>query len=239
VCETKTMNRKLTFNNQVLIKLEPENTSIKLRNGFELYVDNTYEPEKNATVTGMVYGLPSHLYYTGKGNVGMPWDTPMELKMGDKVIVYYLSIINAFKPENRRYVLEGEDRYVFIQYSSIYAKYGEGFVQPINGYCLIEPCSDPFVEKQKQRMQSIGMELILFNKKNNTNVSFGIVRYLSTPNRRYVDEHSSDEGVDIAIGDTVVLKKTYDLPLQYDLHQKVDKGKKLLRVQRRSILAKI
>jgi hypothetical protein len=66
------METKKTLNNMVFIKLDTENTSIKLRNGFELYLDNSFEPEKNATVTGEVMGLPSHLKYYGKPNLDMP-----------------------------------------------------------------------------------------------------------------------------------------------------------------------
>lgn len=222
-----------------MIKLDKENDSIKLKNGFELYIDITFDPEKHATVTGTVYGLPSHLYYSGKPNIGMPWETQMELKMGDKVIVYYLSIVNAFKKESRKYILEGEDRYVFIPYSSIFAVYGEGFVKPINGYCLIEPTEDPFIVEQKRRMTAIGMELVKLKTKTNTNVVFGRVRYIGIPNRQYVDDYMTDEGVDIKTGDIVVMRKISDIPLQYDLHARIDGGAKYWRCQRRNILAKI
>ena len=233
------MKQKQTFGNNVLIKLDPANDSIKLKDGFILYMDNTFEPEKNATITGEVCGLPSHLQYTGKPNMGMPWLCDMELKFDDRVIFYYLSVINAFRPENRKYVLEGEDRYVFIPYDKIYAVFDEGFVRPINGYCLVEPVDDPFIEEQRLRMKNIGLEAILFNKKSNISVTFAKVKYLSIPNREYADANSSDKGVDISIGDVVVLRKTYDIPLEYELHSKIDKPSKLLRIQRRNLLAKI
>jgi len=54
-----------------------------------------------------------------------------------------------------------------------------------------------------------------------------------------VDEFQSDEGVDVAVGDTVVIRKTNDIPLQYDLHQQVNQGVKLFRVQRRNLLVKM
>ena len=233
------MVNKKTFANFVLIKLDKENNSIKLRNGFELYMDNSFDPEKHATVTGTIYGLPSKLRYTGKGNDGMPWKTDMEISLGDRVIFYYLSVINALKKENMRYFFEGDDRYIFISYEYIYAVYGEGFVKPINGYCLIEPCEDPAVTAEKERMAKIGMELVTLNKHSNTNVSFGIVRYVSTPIQKYVEEYNSDEGVDVNVGDKVVLRKVADIPLQYELHSKIDGGKKYLRVQRKSILARL
>ncbi len=233
------MEFKRTFNNLVLIKLDPENDHIKLRNGFELYIDTTYEPEKHMTVTGTIYGLPSKLTYTGQANIGMPWRTEMEVKYGDQVILYYLAVINALKPENRRYVLEGEDRYIFINYQNIFAVVREGKIIPVNGYCLIEPCSNPMIEAQRKRMEAIGLELVKLNETTKDQVNYGIVRYVSVPNQEYVDEGQSDEGVNIAVGDTVVLKRTTDIPLQYNLHAKIDDGKLYWRCQRRNILAKI
>ena len=233
------MNHKLTFGNYVMIRLDKENESIKLRNGFELYVDTTFDPEKHAVVTGEVVGLPGALKYTGKANRGMPWDCEMELRFGDHVIFYYLSVMNCFKPEIRRYIIEGEDKYVFISYEHIYCKYDIGLVVPINGYVLVEPCDNPEIEAEKKRMKDLGMELVVLNTQSNTNVSYGKVKYIGKPNRSYVDPMYTDEGVDVMPGDIVVLKKINDIPLQYDLHAKIDGGAKYLRVQRRNILARL
>jgi len=93
------MNKK-TFGNHVLIRLDAENDSIKLNNGGELYIDTSYDGEKHVTVSGEVVGLPSHLRYTGVANDGLPWLTPMETQIGDKVIVYYLAVVNAFKKKS-------------------------------------------------------------------------------------------------------------------------------------------
>ncbi len=222
----------------VLIKLDPEYDSIKLTNGMELYIDTSFEKEKHTTVTGEIYGLPKKLEYYGIPNKGMPWLTDMELKMGDKVIIHYLSVIIATSPENRRIVFEGNDRYIWVPYDRLFITYSEKFIKPINGYCLIEPSDDPWWLETKQRLEKIGLEAVRLKEKNNTNVIFGKVKYLSVPNREYVDEGNTDEGVDVNVGDTVILRKISDIPLQYDLHAKIDGGAKYYRVQRRNILAK-
>ena len=227
------------LNNYVLVKLDKENTSIKLKNGFELYVDDTFEPEKHATITGTVAKMPDRIHYHGVPNRGMPWKVNIELSVGDKVVFYYLSVINALKNDTQRYILHGDDRFVFIPYDKIYAVYGDGFVRPINGYVLVEPVTDPFIERLKERMKAIGMEAVIFQKKNNTHVTFAKVRYIGRPIIEYVDDNHSDEGVDISVGDIVVLRRTYDIPLEYELHSKIDKPSKLIKVQRRNILAKI
>lgn len=231
------MDHKRTFENHVLIKLDPENQSIKTKSGFELFIDTTFDPEKHAQVSGTVYGLPSELRYYGEPNKGMPWKTNMELRCGDKVIVYYLSIVNALRPEIQKYFTEGENKYVFIPYDKVFVKYGEGWITPINGYCLIEPALDPWVQKEKDRLAKINIELVRLEEKSNTHVCFGKVKYIGEPIREYVDDGMTDEGVDVKVGDMVVLKKISDIPLQYDLHQKVYDGKKLWKVQRRQILA--
>lgn len=233
------MDYKRTLNNYILVKLDPDNTSIKLKSGFQLYVDTSFDPEKHQVVTGTVYGIPSKLEYSGTPNKGLPWLTDMEVKLGDKVVVYYLAIVNALKKEQQRYFFEGSDKYVLITYNNIFTVYGDGFVKPINGYVLIEPCSDPFLEKTKERLKKLNLEWVKLDTKSNTNVSFGIVRYMGKPNREYVDEGASDDGVDVKIGDTVVLRKVSDIPLQFNLHAKIDGGKVYYRAQRRKILAVI
>ena len=169
----------------------------------------------------------------------MPWLTDMETRLGDKVIIYYLSIVNALKPQNKRYLLEGDDRYVFVEYQYLYAIVRGDDIIPLNGYCLIEPCENPEITRTKERMKAIGLEYTEGEKRLTNEVTFGIVKYLGKPNREYVDETHSDRGVDVAVGDTVVIRKTADIPLQYELHAKVDGGKKYLRVQRRNLLAKM
>lgn len=234
------METKLCLNNFVFIRLDPENTSVKLKSGFELYVDQSFDPEKHAQVVGTVFGLPSHLSYSGQPNKGMPWQCPLEIKIGDKVIIYYLSVINALKKDTQRYLFEGDDRYIFVSYEFIYALIRDGKIIPVNGYVLIEPCENPEVTRQREVMKKIGLEMVEIGDKRNSNeVIFGRVKYTSVPNRQYVDENSSDEGVDIAVGDVVIIRKTHDIPLQYDLHAKIDGGAKYYRVQRRNILAKV
>lgn len=233
------MDYKKTANNYVLVKLDPDNTSIKLKSGHELYIDTTFDAEKHQVVTGTVWGLPSHLSYTGIPNIGLPWKTDMEVRCGDKVVVYYLAIVNALKKEQQRYFFEGGDKYVLITYNNIFTVFGDGFVRPVNGYVLIEPCEDPFLTRTRERLKKLNLEYVKLDTKSNTNVSFGIVRYLGKPNQDYVDEGMTDEGVDVKEGDTVVLRKVSDIPLQYNLHAKIDGGKVYYRVQRRKILAVI
>ena len=232
------MDNKKTFGNLVMIKLDAENDKITLLNGPELYLDIQYEPEKHATVTGTVCGLPSHLYYSGEPNKGMPWKCPMELKYGDRVVVYYLAVMNALRKESLKAMIIDGERYVWIPYQNIFAAVREGLIVPINGYCLIEPCQNPEHTAVDERMAKVNILIHRGNTKSNVNVVYGRVKYLGRPNEEYADGHS-DDGVGIHAGDIVVMKRISDLPLEYDLHAKIDSGKKNWRVQRRNILAKL
>ena len=232
------MEIRKTLNGYVLIKLDKENDSIKLKNGVELYLDISFEPEKNATVTGTIWGMPSHLQYTGRPK-DMPWETPMEAKIGDKCIIFYLSVINALKPSEKRYIIEGDDRYILIQYQYLYCLIRDGKIIPINGYVLIEQIEDPSITSERERLSKLNMELVITEKRNSREVTYGRVKYVGTPNRQYVDSEHTDEGVDVGVGDVVLIRRTNDIPLQYDLHQRVNEGKPLLRVQRRNLFAKL
>ena len=230
------MKKGRTFGNNVMIKLDPDNDSIKFKNGVEIYIDTTFDPEKHATVTGEIYGLPQKLKYTGKANNGMPWKVPVQLKIGDRVVVYYLAIVNAFRPESYKAIIEKDDKYVFTGYQNIYALIRDGQIIPINGYCLIEPCENPDWIRKQERMKKIGLEAVRLTDKNNTDVVYGIARYVGDPVEEYAGGRS-DDGIDVKPGDTVVMRRISDIPVEFDLHAKLDGGKKYWRVQRRNILA--
>lgn len=228
------MERKLTLNNLCLIKLDPKNEKVR-----GLFIDTSFEPEMHTTVTGEIYGIPSHLQYTGKANLGMPWLCDMELKYGDQVIIYYLSVVNALNKKDPKCVYEGEDRFVLIPYDRIYAIVREGRITPINGYVLTESVEDPAITAEKTRLKNIGMQFVMLRKNSLTSVVYSRVKYIGKPNRAYCDQDHTDDGVDIAVGDIIISKKVSDIPMQYSLHQKVDEGKPLFRMQRRNVFAKV
>lgn len=225
-----------THGNNVLIKLDSDNSIIKTKSGIELYLDTSYEPEKHITITGEVVALPSKLYYSGLPNKGMPWKINMELQVGDKVFIYYLAVSNAFRKETFNAIVEDDARYVFIKYQSIFAAIRDGKLFPINGYILVEPSEDPDWLSLKERLSKTGLSLAKLKTFTNTDVNYGVVRYIGNPVLEYVDKYS-DDGVDIKVGDTVVTRRITDIPLEYEMHQKADGGKKYWRLQRKSILA--
>jgi len=119
--------------NMVLIKLDRLPEEIKLKSGKKIYIDPGYEPEKHAAVTGHVIATPS-LIYSKLRNYSMPWDTDMELKVGDYIIFYYLAAVNAFRKEDPKWLKdENGNFYVFVKYENFYvAKRKMGNVKDVN-----------------------------------------------------------------------------------------------------------
>lgn len=226
------MEAKYMLNNYLMVKLDPPNDSITTKNGNKLYVDNTFEPDKHTVVLGTIIAVPQHL-----GTKNMPWTTDMEIKLGDRVLMYYLAVQNCLRKEIKRYAQESQDTYIFISYSNVYATIRDGKVIPVNGYLLVEPIENPEVEFTKTRFKGIGLDLITFDVKSNKDVVYGKIVYLGAPNKAYSQKFISDDNVDVKEGDLVVMKRVRDIPVEYEYHAKIDNGRKLYRIQRPDILA--
>jgi len=231
------VGRGRTAGNHIMVELDPENDHIKLKDGGILYVDTTFDPEKHVTVIGTVRAIPDRLVFDEKKPGEMPWDTDLELEVGDKVIMHYLAVLNCLRNEIKKYWIEDGRRYIFIQYRSIFTILRGKEIIPINGYCLIEPMSDKYIEDLRSRADEAGIMLAGMKEKNNQRVVYGRVAYAGAPNRRYFEEEYTDEGTDIKPGDEVVMKKITDIPVEFEYHAKIDGGRKLWRVQRRDIMA--
>lgn len=221
--------------NHVMVELDPENDHIKMKDGGQLYLDTSYEPDKHVTVLGTVKAVPTNLHFDPENPSYMPWDTVMELREGDRVIMHYLAVMNAFRPEIKKYLVQDGKRLIFVQYRSIFCMIRNEKIIPINGYCLIEPMPDRYIERLKERADTAGLILAGMNEKNNKRVVYGTVAYTGIPNKRYFDKIYTDNGVEVSQGDEVVMRKISDLPTEYEYHAKLDNGRKLYRVQRHDI----
>ncbi len=93
------LERGKTSGNNVMIELDPENDHIKMKTGGEIYLDTSYEPDKHVTTTGTVRAIPTSLRFDPENPSYMPWDTDMEIKIGDRVIIHYLAGMNCFRTE--------------------------------------------------------------------------------------------------------------------------------------------
>lgn len=219
--------------NYVVVKLDPENDRIKLKSGTEIFIDTSYDPGKHVVRTGEVVGLPLSL----RGGGDMPWDTDMELREGDRVVMYYLAVQNCLSKEQKKYYRKDGQTLIFIKYHNIYAAIRNGKIIPINGFVLAEPMEDPEWERVVADAKSKGIDLPDLRPPRFKEVTFGKIAYVGTPVKKYFGPHQSDDGVNIRPGDRVVMRRIRDIPVEYEYHAKLDGGKKYYRVRRPDILA--
>jgi len=175
-----------------------------------LFIDTTYKPEDHVEIINEVIAVPERLKFN-------EWETEMQLKVGDKVWVNYLSIIKGER------VQVGGEVYVLVPYEKIIlTKRGDDIVM-LNGYVLIEPVLE--------ETQQSGIIILLKQAKQAS--QRGYVRHMGIHNKRYTDESHTDE-IDIKIGDMVGLKHGYNSKLESSYHQTI--GDYWV-VQRRNIVA--
>jgi len=230
------MKHKNTVGNTVMVKLDPENDMIETKSGFKIAIDTSFEPEKHTVRVGTVLSFPKKLIYNNTPD-SMPWDTEMELQEGDRVIMYFLAVMNCLVKEKKAYIKEGKELTIFIKYHNIYAVIRDGKIIPINGYVLVEHMEDPAWIKLQEEAKKSGLEIPDLRKSSNTNACYGKIAYMGIPNKEYKEPNKSDVGITAKVGDSVIMKKVRDIPMEYDLHTRAPEGKKLYRIHRHDILA--
>lgn len=222
---------KILFNT-VMVKFDRENDELLLGNGHKLYLNTTYEPQQHAVTSGVVTAVPERIVFNRKDlGASMQYDVDMELRVGDRVIFDYKaeSIVKQRQtPLDGSYALRYDDIYVAIR--------GDQII-PVNGVLLVEALPTT-VEEDVQRALKSGLELPETVTKEYSEI-MGVVRYLGAPCRGYLmaDPDLTDIHDDIRVGDTVCFNPVYAIPLQYELHQIIDKGKVLYRLRRKDVLA--
>ena len=227
-----------TLGNNVMVKLDPSNDMVETESGFKLYIDTSYEPEKHIVRLGTVIKAPKRLYnrdFMGE----VPWVTHPQIQDGDRVIMYFLAVQNCLSKEQKKFIREGDDFYIFIRYHNIYAVIRDDKIIPINGYVLVEPVEDPAKVRRKELAAKLDLILPEPKELSKTDCTYGKIAYIGEPNARYNHPQRSDEHYNLNVGDTIIMKRIRDIPLEYELHAKLDGGRKMYRMQRHDILAKV
>jgi hypothetical protein len=206
--------------NQVVIKASRHDHELILTDGNKLFLDNSYKKGHHMVRTGTVTHVPKHLHFEYFDLLSMEYDTDMEVKVGDELIFHHLAIDFA-KKDNYHLA---PDHYP-IRYDSIFVAIRNGQVIPVNGNVIVEPMVEAISPVFSQTK---------------TSVHHGVVKYLGTPVRGYFmtpDGTFTDKGIDINVGDHVVYSKADCVPLEFKLHQTLDKGVILYRMRRKDIIA--
>lgn len=249
------------LNNWVLLKVKIHNDKMRLEGGKILWLDTSYEPEKHSSVVCEVVAVPESLVYD-QGPGSMPWDTEMDVQVGDDVIIHYLAYQNAFGKDGYRdrVISHNEEVCFFCRYENLFCSKRIWNVSDIENF-FAKYTKDSFsleemakqgivVDWHKNTVHTVTMlngylacepieeevvtTLILPEYlKRKRDTTRAIVRYQGRCNRAYL--HYPDRGGDMDVlnsGDTVVLGSVCDIPLEYKDHRTFNGDKEYWRIQR-------
>lgn len=201
----------------VVVDYDDSNTRYR-RNGLDIYIDTTYEPEKQAQVVGTVVAAPGRVRYTGKGD-GFEGDVDVEFGPGDQVIFHFLALKNAIK--NGREVSKGR---AVIGLESIFAVMDTPYPRPVLGWVLVKP----------DKVYKHGLEAGVLGDYTLSKTSGMVVGAGAVP-RRWLKKDDVIVRAEVAIGDQVRFRPIDAIPLFYSVQDRV--GEVLYRMRRHDILA--
>jgi hypothetical protein len=170
--------------------------------------DNETHPADIASICGIVRKVPHKLFYTPDGQ-GLPWDTDMELQVGDTVWFNIIESLNSVEfAVDKAYIriIPYQDCYCAKRRIPdpqwIYSNYFIGvehFLEKVimlNGYCLLEQVRLP-----KLSDLDVTSEDHVYEDR-------GIIRYLGTPNRTYTVSKYQDN-TELKVGDMAFIRPGY------------------------------
>ena len=198
--------------NNVLIKFDDEIDEIEVA-GTKLQIDTSFNKMQHQVTTGTVMGLPKKLLFDRTNVVkSVEYDVDMELQVGDKVIMSYLSYGEAIKNATI-------DGCHYVRYDEILVAIRGDQVIPLNGLVLIEPITMTESAEVKEVSKFLILPDYVKVQKSETR---GVVRYKGKPVKRYLLDrfdtiYESED--DVQVGDYVYFSPNYAVPLQYEMHQ--------------------
>lgn len=216
------------ISNYVLVRPLRKDNELVLSDKQTIFIDPSWEREKHAPSAGVVIRTPSRIYFNPKDPNSAEYETDQELLEGDTVVFHYLCFQTAI--ERRQCFTVNGEIYLLIKYDQIFLAKRDEDVIPINGWLIIEP------DDEEVNIGTLIKPDQLLNRKSLTH---GTIRFAGTIVRNYASIYTKDKPFDtdeVSIGDHVTFSKEDSIPLQYELHQIIEKGKTLYRAQRKDIL---
>jgi len=210
-----------------------------------LYFDKSWHPEAHTNQFGIVKAVPEQLLFFKKeiddiksefdGSYNCPldriseiqyltsksvqYDVPIEIQLDDMVIMQYQVYWGALR--EGRILKEGKEMFIVVPYDMlILAIRGEKII-PLNGLCLVEPV----IEKASS--------VIIMEEKESA--IKGKIAHLGCEVKNYLGLEDSDDDF-FKKDDYVYFRKTTNLPVEYSIHQRLDK--KYFKIHRRNLLAR-
>lgn len=229
----------------MLIELERKTDEYRCEGGQVIYLDTSFDQEIHRPIVGKVVAIPDDVPMEfGK------WETDVELKVGDEVILRRIAVGAAMAHE--KYVMD-KDFIICIHYTDIVlakrfirrvgfdeqVEPGENQVVSqgglydvimLNGYLLVEP--------EVEKLETFLFIPDAFKKES---AMFGTIKFMGSPNKKYQALDGSyipDTDFDISVGERIMFFRVGNIPLEYDIHRTfAGKNKGFFRMQRNNILA--
>ncbi len=225
--------------NNVLILIDRKQDEYKMSDGNKLYLDCSFQPEQHAPVTGHVVAICKKLIFSARlgDSFSLDWDTDIQLQVGDYVISYYLSAINALS-NGRLLTDEYNNQYLVLRYDKLFASRRGDIVRPINGFNLLTPIEGIVQEDLRDRMKNMKL-LIPDTVKSGKNSVLARLKYVADPVKRYRDPRYYDFDDKISPDDIIILRRKSNIPLEYAYHASLEGKQVFYRVQRHYMFAKV
>jgi len=226
--------------NNVIIQLDRRQEEIRRASGFSLKLDTSFEPEKHANITGYVVALPNRLFFdpTPGKSWSLDWDTDMELELGDYIISYYLSTINAMAGNGRLLEDDEKNQYLILKYDKIYAARRGDQVITLNGFNLLTPVVQLEEKTIRERMQKIDL-VAPGNQILSKTSKIARMKYPAKPVRRYRDPRYYDYEGHIHPGELVLIRRNAGIPIEYEYHTSLEGDQVFYRIQRNFIFGTV
>ncbi len=211
------MNMKM-ISNHVLVRPDTKNYETVKVGEVELQLDTQFEKQKHSTVSGEVVEVPDRVKYDGVSYIP-------DLRKGDTAIWHYHDIPQA--KAQGRIVKEGEwyesNILAALQYECFFIAIRDDKVIALNGTIVVEAMEEEVVTSNLLHLPD--------HLRKTPSVTCGRVLYCGTPFKTEFDYSFVKPGV------VVYFAEYNSVPLQYDMHQILDKGKTLYRLRHGDVLA--
>jgi co-chaperonin GroES (HSP10) len=228
------------INNKVVVKLD-RLTNNRSKGGIILLDDRAADMLFHINVWGEVVKQCDNLIYKNRlenGKTAMPWDVPMETKVGDRVAFNYKAIYEALgkkveslkDTESDQWFIIGDDEetiYAFLHYKDLILIKKEDDLIPLNGYCLCTDLIEEAVIKSKL--------IIPAHIRTKESTRYAKVEKIGVLVKEFEGEERFKDGDWVKAGDIICYDSWNNIAVEWVTDQKLDK--KYFRIHRRSMSA--
>jgi hypothetical protein len=243
------------ISNHVLIKLTKKTDELQLPGVGTLALETIFNEEQHQRLVGEVITVPEKLTFIKMDHGNMPWETEMEILVGDEVILRRTDV-SVSRFEGKSFESEGH-LYVHVPYHAVilskrrlkYSNFPHGDILELDGENYVVTMLNGYMLVQQDDID-FQTEFYIPGNIKNPKAETGIIAFIGKPNTAYHPQFISagfeygsqlpDTRFDLKVGDRVAFIKHASVDLEYDIHRTFNgQGNHYVRMQRNKILAKL